>query len=608
MPYLCIVSMVTSGNDSVPARVRRCRFAIERMPGLLVILLLIVAGCATEPQARQPSAADAGAGSGLYFVDVTREAGLGDFRHQTGADGRMLFPESVGSGCGFIDYDGDGWLDILVVGGGTWPDGNEEPGPAVWLYRNNGDGTFSMRTREVGLEHIRAYGMGLAVGDYDNDGDEDFYLSTLGTNMLFRNDDGVFTEVAPEAGVAGEPVWSTSTLFFDADRDGWLDLYVGNYVEWSPETDLFCTVDGETKDYCTPQAYVGLPGRFYHNNGDGTFSDWTEHAGFITATGKALGVAELDFDRDGWPELMVANDTEPNQFFVRKEDGTFQDRGVSSGVAYDEGGKTRAGMGIDAGVVDSTGEVSIFVGHFTREMTGVWRHRGNGIFYDRAGATKIGRPSLRTLTFGLFLFDANLDGHLDLFMANGHVNPGIEKAYEGYTYAQPVQLFLNRGDGTFEDVAPEIGGVLQRQLVARGAAYADYDRDGDVDILITENGGGVHLWRNELNSNAYVRVHVEGEESNRSALGTRLVGIAGDLWMERRITSGGTYLSASEQVATFGLGTYPRLDSLIVYWPSGRVDRLGAIEAGQDVLLVEGTGMWRSVPDANQAPIAETRP
>ncbi|HET6568268.1 MAG TPA: CRTAC1 family protein, partial [Rhodothermales bacterium] len=521
-----------------------------------------------EPQA--PSAPGPENSMGIRFVDATQAAGLGDFRHETGAEGRMLFPETMGSGCGFIDYDGDGWLDILVAGGGTWPGSNKKPIQPVWLYHNNGDGTFSLKTREAGLEDIQAYSIGFAVADYDNDGDQDFYLTTLGPNMLFRNDAGIFTEVAEAAGVAGDAVWSSSAIFFDADRDGWLDLYAGNYVRWSLETDIFCTLDGETKDYCTPQSYTGVPGRFYHNNGDGTFSDRTEKAGFLPATGKALGIAAFDFNRDGWPDLMVANDTEPNQLFVNDGDGTFTERGVTSGVAYDESGKTRAGMGIDAGVVDSTGEISIFVGHFTREMIGVWRYRGDGMFVERAAASKIGRPSLATLTFGLFLFDADLDGDLDLFAANGHVNPGIEKISR-YAYAEPAHLFINQGDGTFGDAAPEIGGVLQEKLVARGAAYADYDRDGDVDILLSENGGGLHLWRSELNSTAYLRVHVEGGESNRSALGTRLVAIAGGQRMERRITSGASYLSASEQVATFGLGTHRQVDSLIAYWPGGRV-------------------------------------
>lgn len=566
--------------------------------------LLHVAGCAPQAQPgettdgdtqapatagrTQDASTSGGAHGGLRFTDVTQDAGLGEFRHETGAEGDYLFPESMGSGCGYIDYDGDGWIDILAAGGGTWPRSTRSPVPAVSLYRNDGDGTFTLANREARLDGITSYSFGFAVADFDNDGDDDFYLTNVGENMLFRNDGGYFTEVAAEAGVAGASVWSTSPLFFDADRDGHLDLYVGNYVVWTPETDLFCTLDGETKDYCTPQAYEGLPGRFYRNNGDGTFTDRTQDAGFHSATGKALGAIELDFNRDGHPDVMVANDTDPNQLFVNNGDGTFTERARISGVAVDESGKTRAGMGIDAGVVDSTGEVSIFVGHFTREMIGVWRHQRDGIFIDRSAVSKVGRPSLQTLTFGLFLFDADLDGHLDLLAANGHINPRIATILEGFSYAEPVHLFLNRGDATFEDAAPRIGGVLRDKLVARGAAYADFDRDGDLDILISENSGGLHLWRNDLNTAGYLRVHVEGRAGNRSALGTRLVALTGTRRMERLVTSGASYLSASEQVATFGLGRHDAVDSLVVYWPSGRIDRWGSVLGGQDMYLIEG--------------------
>jgi len=565
-------------------------FNVRKHTGHLLLALLrcMTAGCAPQPEAVPPPEPHAHA-SGLRFTEVTTAAGLGAFRHEAGAEGGKLFPESMGSGCGFIDYDGDGRLDILLAGGGTWAGGEKPTPPPIWLYRNNGDGTFTLRTEEAGLADVQTYSNGFTVADYDNDGDPDFYLTTLTENLLFRNDGGVFTEVGQAAGVAGNPTWSTAALFFDADRDGLLDLYVGHYVAWTPETDLFCTLDGENKDYCTPQAYRGVPGRFYHNDGGGTFSDATEKAGFLPAHGKTLGLAELDYNRDGWPDVMVANDTEPNQLFVNRGDGTFEDRAAERGAAYDENGRTRAGMGIDAGVVDSTGEVSIFIGHFSREMIGVFHHRG-GLFVDRTIDAKIGRASLLTLTFGLFLFDADLDGHLDLFAANGHVQPSIEQIAENIRYAEPVHLFLNGGDGTFEDVAPGIGGVLQQPLVARGAAYGDYDRDGDLDILLTENNGGAHLWRNDLNRDAYLRVHVEGRASSRDAVGTRLVAVTGTHRMEQRIRSGSSYLSASERPATFGLGAHTQVDSLLAYWPSGRIDRFADVPGGQEVHLVEGTG------------------
>ena len=538
-------------------------------------------GCSSDlPESRVPEPES-------LFTDVSEIAGLGEFYHETGAFGEKWFPESMGSGCGFIDYDGDGLQDILLAGGGVWPQSERDAPLAVSLYRNRGDGTFVLQSEEAGLAAIDAYSIGFAVSDYDNDGDSDFYLTTLTRNMLFRNDGGVFTEIAEQAGVAGEPAWSTSAVFFDADRDGRLDLYAGNYVEWTPETDKFCTHDGTVKGYCTPEIYTGVPGRFYRNLGNGTFEDATEKAGFSDGYGMTLGLLAFDFNRDLWPDLMLANDTQPDQLFVNNGNGTFTERGAQSGVAYDEKGRTRAGMGIDAGVVDSTGEVTVFVGNFSREMIGVYRHNGNGFFMDQAARSRIGRPSLFTLTFGLALVDLDLDGDLDLFAANGHVQPEIEKFADNVQYAEPVHVFMNQGNGIFQDVAMGIGGTLSQPLVARGAAYADYDGDGDLDLLIAENGRGARLWRNEANQPNFIRVRLRGQESNQNGLGTRLIARAGDLRMERYLRSGASYLAASEQIATFGLGQHADLDSLLVFWPSGRVNRLADLEGGQELLLVE---------------------
>ena len=566
---------------------------------LLGLVLLAGFGCnGGEPQQVTPQDAAPDPAAGLAFTDVTAEAGLGDFRHVNGAFGEKWMPESVGSGGGFIDYDGDGWLDVLLVGGGVWP-GHGDAVPALRLYRNNGDPgagpgqapTFAETTREAGLADLNAYGFGISVADYDNDGDADFYFTTLTEDKLFRNENGVFTDVAGTSGVVGEPVWSTSALFFDADADGHLDLYVGSYVDWSPEKDIVCLLEGETRSYCTPQLYDGLPGRFYHNNGDGTFTDQTETAGFLPGPGKTLGVAELDFNRDGFPDLVIANDTQPDELYQNNGDGTFTERGQLSGMAFDENGKSRAGMGVDVGVVDDTGQETMFVGNFSKEMIGVYRHIGNGLFVDRAALSQIGRPSLLTLTFSLFLFDVDLDGDLDLFAANGHLQPEIEQVQEGIGYREPPHLFVNRGDGTFEDVSPALGGVLMQPIVARGAAYADYDRDGDLDVLVTENGGPAHLWRNDLQRDDHVlRVRLEGRRNNRDGLSSRIVAVVGGRRMERRVRSGSSYLSASETVATFGLGASSRVDSLLIYWPGGAVERFADVVADQEVLVVEGAG------------------
>ena len=421
-----------------------------------------------------------------------------------------------------------------------------------------------------------------------NDGDQDFYMTTLTENQLFRNDGGQFVEVAAEAGVAGDPAWSTSVLFFDADNDGWLDLYVGNYVSWTPETDLFCTHDGTIKGYCTPEIYDGVKGRYYRNNGDGTFTDQTEENGFGDATGIALGLLAFDYNRDGWTDVMIANDTRPDELFVNTGEGVFVEQGAQSGLAYDEKGRARAGMGVDAGVVDTTGQETVFVGNFSREMIGVYRYSGKGYFNDRAAQSRIGRTSLLTLTFGLFLADFDLDTDLDLFAANGHVQPDIETFLDNVKYAEPAHVFLNDGNGYFEDVAPIHQGALGVPLVARGAAFADTDQDGDVDILVAENGRGARLWRNETNSKDYLRVQLEGSRSNRNGLGSRVILYSNQQRQERFVRSGSSYLAASEQIVTFGLGSISSVDSLVVYWPSGNVSVRTAMEAGQTLTLVEG--------------------
>lgn len=577
------------------------------MSSVLVLALCVsmLSSCGNEQQVEQKKSQPTN-GVALSFSDVTASAGLGEFRHVTGAIGDKWFPESMGSGGGFIDYDGDGWQDILLVGGGRWTKEKAQPAQALWLYRNNGDGTFANQTNEAGLSKVAEYGFGIAVADYDNDGDADFYFTTLQSNLLFRNDGGKFTEVGKSANVAGDPTWSSSAIFFDADKDGHLDLYVGNYVDWSPEKDLWCTLDGKTKSYCTPELYKGVPGRFYHNNGDGTFTDQTEAAGFATSPGKTLGLAECDFNRDGWPDLVVANDTQRNLLYKNKSNGTFEELAAYSGVAYDENGRARAGMGIDVGVIDNTDAETIFIGNFSKEMIGVYRYLGNDLFADRAAASKIGRPSLMTLTFGLFLFDVDLDGDLDLFTANGHVQEDIEITQDGILYREPPHLFLNDGNGFFNDEAAKIGGVLQQSLVGRAAAHADYDRDGDLDVLVTENGGPVHLWRNDLsNAHQYLRVRVQGTKSNRDGIGTRVIAKVDTLRMERCIRTGSSFLASLEKVATFGLGAKMQADSLLVYWPSGRVDRFASVAANRELLLIEGEGDLKEL--AKQEAVALNR-
>ncbi|MDE2956511.1 MAG: CRTAC1 family protein [Bacteroidota bacterium] len=551
-------------------------------PALLLVVLVGVCGCGHEPAPERSVA----------LTDVTREAGIGGFKHDNGEVGDKYYAEQMGSGAGFLDYDGDGWQDIVLMGGGQWqrsPYGWYKP---LWLYRNRGDGTFTDVTEAAGITGIEAYTIGIAAADYDNDGDADFLLTNLGRNMLFRNEEGVFTEVGREAGVSAHDEWSSSALWIDGNNDGWLDVFVGNYADWSPATDKFCPEGGTVKLYCVPADYEGISSRYFVNQGDGTFVEETQEAGLVHTLGKALGAAEWDFNLDGWSDFVVANDGEGDLLY-ENQGGTFMERGVPSGIAFSEHGEARAGMGIDIGVTDSTGEPSIFVGNFSEEMIGVYRYLGHGLFADRAALSRIGQPSLNTLTFGLFLIDIELDGDLDLFVANGHVYPDRLVGQDKITYRQRAQLFINNGEGTFTETDPSEAVPLSMYLVARGAAYADYDRDGDQDILVVENHGAAHLWRNDTVGHNWLRITVAGTTGNRDGLGARILVYTDDHRQERRIRSGSSYLSQSEFAAVFGLGSYEAADSVKVYWPTGRLDVLHSVAANQALHLAAGT--WKTV-------------
>ena len=566
----------------------------------------VVVGCSDPshvPYASSNAQSPASAASPL-FTNVTAEAGLEGFRHETGAFGHKWFPETMGAGGGFLDYNNDGWPDILLVGGGTWPERGNDAVPALRLYRNNGNGAFTEVTHAAGLDGVRAYGMGVTVADYDNDGDSDIFLTTLHTNRLFRNESGVFQDVTAPSGLGEVSEWSTAALFFDADRDGHLDLFVGNYVEWSPEEDVFCTLNGTDKSYCTPEVFEGTPPRFYRNNGDGTFTEQTETAGIRPAPGKALGATMLDYNRDGWVDLGVANDQERNLLYENQGEGTFVERGVLSGIAFSDEGRARAGMGIDAGVVDGTGQETLFVGNFSNEMIGAYQHLEKGLFVNQAAASRIGFPSLLTLTFGLFLFDVDLDGDLDLFAANGHVQEDIEPVRDNIGYRQRPQLFINRGDGRFELRAPAdgVGNPLAEPIVARGAAYADYDRDGDQDILVTENGERAHLWRNNAREQSQqerlhtLSIQLEGRRSNRDGIGATVTAAVAGRHLRRMVTTGSSYLSHPEKAVVLGLGRGSRVDTLRVHWPSGQMDQFIDVAANQSVRIVEGQATLQYVP------------
>ncbi|PYX25644.1 MAG: CRTAC1 family protein, partial [Acidobacteria bacterium] len=456
------------------------------------------------------------AAPGFRFVDVTSSAGI-QFRHNSGAYGGKLLPETLGPGCAFLDYDSDGWQDILLVNGADWP-GHKRDRSTLKLYRNNRNGTFSDVTRAAGLD-IEMYGMGVAAGDYNNDGYPDLLITCVGQNRLFKNTGkGTFVDVTKSSGLGGRQALSTSAIWFDFDRDGLLDLFVCNYVKWSPEHDVFCSLDGKNKSYCTPEAYRGETCWLFHNRGDGTFEDVTASSGIFDSSSKSLGVAMLDYDQDGWPDLLVANDTQPNKLYRNQRNGTFKDVAVEAGIAFSAEGKARAGMGVDVADFDNSGTPGVAITNFDNEMIGLYRV-SNGNFADVATQSGVGLPSKNTLGFGCVFLDADLDGALDLAVVNGHIDDTVRNV-RGVGYAQPPQLFLNNGKGVFHDVAAEIGGGFSQPKVGRGLAYGDFDRDGDLDLLMTTNHGPAYLYRNDqLAGNRSIRFRPVGTKSNRDAIG-----------------------------------------------------------------------------------------
>jgi hypothetical protein len=543
-------------------------------------------------QAAQPSA------SLPQFADVTATAGI-HFRHTSGAFGKKYLPETLGSGVAFLDADGDGWQDLLFVNGRNWPG---QPGAAASpaLYRNNGNGTFTDVTRTAGLA-VEMYGMGVSVGDYDNDGDSDIYITALGPNHLFRNTGGKFEDVTARAGV-GDPGFSTSAVWFDYDRDGKLDLFVANYVEWSADKDLFCTLNGKTKSYCTPESYKGQSPTLYHNNGDGTFENVTRKAGVYDPAAKTLGLALIDYDNDGLIDVFAANDTQPNRLYRNKGDGTFTDVAVLAGIAFNEAGVARAGMGTDAADYDASGRQSLIIGNFANEMMALYSNEGNGLFIDEAPTSTIGRASLLRLTFSCFFFDFDLDGLPDIFAANGHVADDISTVQPTITYAQPPHLFRNLGNKKFDDVSTRVGAALTKPAVARGAAYGDYDNDGDLDLVITANNGPARLFRNDGTANHKLRLTLVGSTSNRDAIGAKVRVIrVSAVPVLAMVKTGSSYLSQSERAVTIGLGGATKVGGIDITWPTGKVERLPGIAADQSITIVEGKGVVKSVPLGNKS-------
>jgi hypothetical protein len=537
--------------------------------------------------------------AGLRFTDVTAKAGI-KFTHNSGRAGKKYLPETLGPGGAFFDADGDGWLDVLLINGKDWTPskrGNRKSLHA--LYRNNRNGTFTDITRGSGLD-VEMYGLGVAVADYDNDGREDVYITALEGDRLFRNvsegGNGKFQDVTAAAGIRNAS-FGTSAAWLDYDRDGRVDLFVANYVQWSPDKDLWCSLDGATKSYCTPESYKGTSSKLFRNvsgGGVGRFQDVSAKAG-VGQEGKALGVTVLDYNVDGWPDLFVANDTQPNKLYRNQKNGTFVEEGLQAGVAFGEDGVARGAMGVDAADYDRSGRPHLLVGNFSNEMLALYHNEGNGVFVDEAPASAVGRASLLTLTFGVFFFDYDLDGLLDLFAANGHIEEEIGRVQPRVSYRQPPLVFRNLGGGRFEPVTGRLGAEFNRPIVARGAAYGDYDKDGDLDVLLTTNHGPAYLFRNDGgNRNHWLCVRTVGRKSNRDGIGAvvRVASpTAGRQW--NTVRSGSSYCSQSDLALTFGLGRDPKA-TLEIEWPSGLKQRLADVPADQLLTVEEGKGIVKT--------------
>lgn len=508
----------------------------------------------------------------ITFEDVAAARGI-RFRHFTGADGRFFMPESVGSGGALFDYDGDGRLDVYLVNCTSWPDRPRRQGTAA-LYRNEEDGTFRDVTREAGLAHP-FFGMGCAVGDFDNDGRDDLLLTGVEGLRLYRNTGGRFREVTPGSGLDRPVPWPnySGAAWVDYDRDGRLDLYVCRYVDWSPRKHVVCKSGGGKQTYCGPNLHGATPSVLFRNLGGGRFQDVSAATGIARHRGKGLGVLPVDVNDDGWPDLMVTNDTTPNHLFLNEAGRRFRNAATELGVAVDENGRARAGMGVDVADLQNDGGLAFTIGNFSHEGLSLYRRSGP-VFMDAAPITGLAAPSLPHVTFGVTFLDADQDGLQDLFIYNGHVDPQVGESGGAVTYRQRPQLFRSEG-GAFREIGSQASPVFSLPQSGRGCAAGDFDNDGKPDLLLCENGGPARLLRNTTADNRHwLGIRLVGTTSNRNAYGSEVRLTAGGVTQRRWVRSGGSYLTHGDTRALFGLGQAAAVERVEIRWPSGRTSTL----------------------------------
>ncbi len=563
---------------------------------LLAVSWLGASGLLAGEQSAKSTRALASANLPILFQDVTKQAGI-HFQHINGMTPEKYMPETMGSGGLFFDYNNDGWPDIFLVDGGSLVDEQISRRARSVLYRNNGDGTFTDVTTQSGIKN-HGYGMGACTADYNNDGWVDLYLTNFGPNVLYRNNgDGTFTDVTQAAGV-GVHSWSTSCAFADIDNDGDVDLFVTNYVDFAVNNNKYCgdPIHG-VRAYCHPNVYNGLPNVLYRNNGDGTFTDITKAAGVYTTAGKALGVVFGNYDNDGWMDIYVANDSVPNFLYRNRGNGTFEEVGVFAGVAVGSDGRTRAGMGTDMADYDNDGLLDVFVTNLDMETHNLYHNLGKGIFADTTFESGIGEVTLPFVGFGATFFDYDNDGNLDIAIATGDVLDNASYFRDTARYAQRNLLLRNEGTGTFKEVGLASGPGFALEKVSRGLAVADIDNDGDLDLLITNNGQTADLLRNDGgNRNHSLLVRTIGTKSNRDGIGARLQFRVGAMTQVREVKAGSSYLGQNDMRVHFGLGQASYADRLEVHWPSGTVDVLEHLEANQMLTIREGEGIIRREP------------